>query len=103
MIVLEQDNLNEILASNNQVMVQYGAGWCGMCRMVKPQFEHLSKQTEGVTFVYVDAEKYPTSREFAEVKNLPTFAGFKDGKLVANKMGTKKETIQEVLDAVTGN
>lgn len=103
MIVLDQDNLKEVLETNNQVIVQYGAGWCGMCRMIKPQFESLSKETEGITFVYADAEKFPMTREFAEVTNLPTFAGFKDGKLVANKMGTKKEIIQEVLSAITGN
>ena len=103
MIVLEQDNLKELLDSNKQVIVQYGAGWCGMCRMIKQQFESLSKENDGVTFIYADAEKFPGTREFAEVKNLPTFAGFKDGKLVTNKMGAKKEVIQEVLDAIASH
>lgn len=100
---LQQDNLGEILNSNAKVIVQYGAGWCGMCRMIKPKFSSMAKENEDVIFVYADAEKFPGTRDFAEVNNLPTFAGFKDGKLVANKMGAKAETIEEVLNAIAGN
>jgi thioredoxin 1 len=74
-----------------------------MCRMIKPKFDSLSKENEDIIFVYADAEKFPGTREFAEVSNLPTFAGFKDGKLVANKMGAKAETIEEVLNAITSH
>lgn len=103
MITLDQDNLQEIISSNDKVMVQYGATWCGLCRMLKPKFVKAANATEGVVFVYVDAEKFPESRGLATVSNLPTFAGFSGGTLVANKTGSKKEFIQEVLDAVTGN
>ena len=103
MMTLEEDNLQEIVANHDKVMVQYGATWCGLCRMLKPKFVKASKATEGVLFVYVDAEKFPLSRGLATVANLPTFAGFSGGALVANKTGSKKEFIQEVLDAVTSN
>lgn len=103
MITLDQDNLAEIVAANDKVMVQYGATWCGLCRMLKPKFVKASKANEGVVFVYVDAEQFPQSRGLATVANLPTFAGFSGGVLVSNKTGSKKEFIQEVLDAVTSN
>jgi thiol-disulfide isomerase/thioredoxin len=97
---LTEDNLDSILASNKKVMVQYGAGWCGNCKITKPKFKRLSEQHEDIEFFYVDAEKLPNSRKFAEVSNLPTFAGFVDGKLVKQNQGNKIETIQEVLDEV---
>lgn len=100
---LTSDNLNEIIESNDKVMVQYGATWCGQCRMVKPKFKKLANQTEGVKFLYVDAEEFPNSRKMANVKNLPTFAGFKDGKLVRDTFGTKIEKVKEILDEVTSD
>ena len=54
-------------------------------------------------FVYVDAEKLPNSRKLAEVNNLPTFAGFKNGSLVSQAAGNKTETITGILDEVTNN
>lgn len=103
MIELTEDNLGGILFQDDKVIVQYGAGWCGNCRLIKPKFKKLSKENEDVKFVYVDAEKMPHSRDFANVSNLPTFAGFVNGKLVHQTQGNKIEVIQEVLDEVTSN
>jgi thioredoxin 1 len=103
MIDLIEDNLGEVLSSNKKVMVQYGATWCGNCRLVKPKFKRMSTENEDIQFVYVDAEKLPGSRQFADVSNLPTFAGFVDGKLVKQSQGNKIEVIQDVLNEVTNN
>ena len=103
MIELTEDNLQEIVDGNEKVMVQYGATWCGNCRLIKPKFKRLAGENEDITFVYVDAEKLPNSRSLAEVKNLPTFAGFKNGKLVSQSAGNKIEVINTVLDEVANN
>jgi thiol-disulfide isomerase/thioredoxin len=103
MVELTEDTLDQIVKENEKVMVQYGATWCGNCRITKPKFKRLSGENEDITFVYVDAEKLPNSRALAEVNNLPTFAGFKNGKLVHQTQGNKPSIITEVLDAVTTN
>ena len=36
---LENDNLSEIVSSEPVVVVQYSAGWCGNCRIMKPKFK----------------------------------------------------------------
>jgi thiol-disulfide isomerase/thioredoxin len=103
MIELGIDNLLEYVSNNSKVMVQFGAGWCGNCKITKPKFKRLSTENEDVTFIYVDAEKFPESRGLASVTNLPTFASFLDGKLVKETQGNKEETIKESLNAITGN
>ncbi|MEO9473934.1 MAG: thioredoxin family protein [Cyclobacteriaceae bacterium] len=100
---LSTDTLQEIVEGNEKVMVQYGATWCGNCRLTKPKFKRLAGENEDVKFVYVDAEKLPNSRGLAEVKNLPTFAGFKGGKLVSQQAGNKEDVIKSVLNEVTNN
>jgi len=36
---LEKDNLAEIVSGEPVVVVQYSAGWCGNCRIMKPKFK----------------------------------------------------------------
>ena len=71
MTELTQDNLQEIIAANPLVFVQFGAGWCGNCKIIKPKFKKYAAETPNATFVYVDAEAFPESRKLAKVDNLP--------------------------------
>jgi thiol-disulfide isomerase/thioredoxin len=97
------DDLKAQIEEHQKVMVQYGATWCGNCKITKPKFKRFSREHEDILFVYVDAEKYPESRKLANVSNLPTFAGFTDGQLIEEAQGNKIETIEQVLNAVTSN
>ena len=100
---LEQDNLNEVVANNQTVVVQYMAGWCGNCRVMKPKFKKLAGENEGATFLLVDAEKFPESRKMAKVDNLPTFATFKNGSLVNQVQTNKFELLKDLVDEVASN
>ena len=100
---LTEDNLDQILASNQKVMVQYGASWCGNCKITKPKFKRMAEENAEIEFFYIDAEKLPGTRKFANVSNLPTFAGFVNGSIVKEAQGNKLETIQEVLNALTSH
>ncbi|MCO5231622.1 MAG: thioredoxin family protein [Chitinophagales bacterium] len=86
---LANDNLEQLINENEIVMVQYGASWCGNCRLMKPKFKKLASENEAIPFAYVDAEKLPLSRQLAKVDNLPTFALFIKGKL-ANQVQTNQ-------------
>lgn len=103
MVELTNDNLNEIIDNEKNVIVQFAAGWCGNCRVMKPKFRKLASETEGFKFVVVDAEKFPESRKMATVDNLPTFATFKDGKLVNQVQTNKYELLKDLVDEVTGH
>jgi len=94
---LEKDNLSEIINSNNKVVVQYSALWCGNCRIMKPKFKKLASETENVVFVIADAENFPESRKLANVDNLPTFAVFKNGIIVNQTQTNKAEVLSELV------
>lgn len=100
---LEKDNLAEIVAGEGTVVVQYSAGWCGNCRIMKPKFKKMAAENENVTFVIADAENFPESRKLAKVDNLPTFATFKNGVLVNQVQTNKVEVLTELVNEVTGN
>ncbi len=100
---LESDNLKEIISSNPKVVVQFGAAWCGNCKMIKPKFKRLADEVSEVEFYYVDAEKFPESRGLGNVQNLPAFATFLNGELKGTAMGTKIENVKEIVDEIAGN
>lgn len=100
---LTQDNLQEIVASENLVFVQYGAGWCGNCKIMKPKFKKFASETPNATFLYVDAEQFPESRQLAKVDNLPTFAAFKAGALVGQIQTNKAEFLKQFIDETAIN
>lgn len=100
---LEQDNLQDIIAENENVLVQFSAGWCGNCRLMKPKFRRLAGEHENVAFVVVDAEKFPESRKLAAVTNLPTFAGYRNGVLVNQYQTNKEEQLKALIHETSGN
>lgn len=100
---LENDNLQDFIAENDLVIVQYGATWCGNCRIMKPKMKRLSRDFDDIKFLYVDAEKLPGSRKLAEVNNLPTFAAFKGGKLVNQTQTSKEENLKALIDEIANN
>ena len=101
LIELQEDNLAQIVADNDKVVVQFMATWCGNCRIMKPKFKKLAGENETIPFVLVDAEKFPESRKLATVDNLPTFASYKDGEKLnqtqTNKFDVLKELVNEVV------
>src|SRR6056300_902851 len=98
MIELSQDNLSEVVTENETVFVQYSAGWCGNCRIMKPKFKREASEHQNATFVIVDAEKFPNSRALANVDNLPTFAAFRNGQLVNQIQTNKYENLKEFIN-----
>lgn len=90
---LTEDTLQNIVNDNEKVVVQYGATWCGNCRIMKPKFKKLASENDSIPFLYVDAEKLPESRKLAKVDNLPTFAIFKNGELVNQVQSNQAESL----------
>ncbi|RZK43971.1 MAG: thioredoxin [Pedobacter sp.] len=97
---LKEDNLSQYLTDNSKVMVQFSASWCGNCRIMKPKFKKLASENEDVAFLMVDAEKFPESRKFANVDNLPTFAAFNQGALVDQVQTNKVEGLTELFTKI---
>lgn len=97
LIELNDDTLLNLVTTNEKVVVQFSASWCGNCRIMKPKFKKLATENETLTFVIVDAENAPESRKLANVSNLPTFATFVNGKLVGETQTNKAEVLNDLV------
>jgi len=99
---IKEDKLPELLAQNPRALVQFGAAWCGNCRLLKPKVKRLAEANPEIQYIYVDAEKFPESRKLAEVTNLPTFAIYKDGNFVNQVVTSKEEHLKALNNEIAG-
>tara|TARA_R110000851_G_scaffold327343_1_gene496738 strand:- start:51 stop:362 length:312 start_codon:yes stop_codon:yes gene_type:complete len=100
MIELTEDNLQEYLSTNDKVIVQFGATWCGACKIMKPRVKKVAAENTDIVFIYADAEKHVESRSITPIQNLPTFLGFVNGKLVSKTTGSKIENVNNLIKEV---
>lgn len=100
---LKEDTLESIVKDHATVFVQYSAGWCGNCRIMKPKFKKMGNDAGDVPYIMIDAEKNPNSRKLANVDNLPTFAAFKNGELVNQVQTNKVDVLKSFIDETAAN
>lgn len=90
---------SEVLRSDQPVLVDFYADWCGPCRMLAPVLEEIAREYEGgvkVGKVNVD-EQMELAQKFG-VSSIPLLVVFKDGQPVAKSLGYRpKEEIVNLL------
>ena len=81
-IHVDAENFDEVvLRSQEPVLVDFWATWCGPCQMLAPVLEDLSAQ-DGVKIAKVDVDKEPQLAMAFDIVSIPTLLVFKGGKLV---------------------
>ena len=68
----------EVLDSNVPVLVEFGATWCGPCKMLEPLLDQLATEWQGkIRIVKVDVDQGVTLTIKYQVMSVPTLILFK--------------------------
>lgn len=90
--------LEAVLETNDVVLVDFYASWCGPCKMMEPTIESVANSTD-VTVVTVDVDAHQELAVTYGVRGVPTVALFVDGDEVKRMVGMQsEEQLQSVID-----
>lgn len=104
MAIIDITNENfetEVMKSDQTVLVDFWAVWCGPCQMIAPVVHELAEEMPEIKVGKVNVdEQMELSRQY-RVMSIPTLIIFKDGKEVKRIVGvTAKNDIKTALQSV---
>lgn len=91
------ETLNEVLTTNQLVLVDFMASWCGPCKAITPVLENISKDND-VLIVKLDVDKNDEIASNSGIRNVPTLKLYKNGVLSNTTYGMKNK--QQLLDFI---
>lgn len=82
------------------IVLDFKATWCGPCKVIKPFITYLKEQYENVAFYEIDIEDdiTETITTTFDIKKVPTFIYYKNGKICNRMIGTDKNLIEELIN-----
>ncbi|MGZ6029774.1 MAG: thioredoxin [Myxococcaceae bacterium] len=100
---LTEKNFNETIETNDTVLVDFWASWCGPCRAFKPVFEAAANAHPELTFTSCNTEEQQELAAAFGIRSIPMLMIFREKvQLYAQPGMLPAEALEELISTVNG-
>ncbi|HYH51542.1 MAG TPA: thioredoxin [Acidimicrobiia bacterium] len=98
---ITKETFNDTINTNDIVLVDWWAEWCGPCRSFAPVFEEASGKHPDIVFGKIDTEAQPELSAMARITSIPTIMAFREGILIFSQAGAlPASSLEELIGKV---
>ena len=78
---------HEVIRSEQKVLLDFWAPWCGPCRMVGPILDEIARERPDIKVCKVNVDEEPALAAQFGIMSIPTVVFLKNGKEIGRKVG----------------
>lgn len=86
----------EVLQSEQTVLLDFWADWCGPCRMVAPILDEIAAERSDIKIVKINVEEAPELATQYRIGSIPTLIVMRQGTVVNRAIGARSKN--QILD-----
>ena len=95
------DNFESHVQSDDILLVDFWASWCGPCLQFAPTYEAASEANTDITFGSINTEEQQELASAAGIQSIPTLMAFREGILVFAQPGAlPAAALDQVIEGV---
>ena len=92
---------NDVISSNDIVIIDFWAEWCGPCKSFAPTYEKVSEKHDDIVFAKVNTESEQELAAHFQIRSIPTLMVFREEVVLFAQPGMlSEEQLEDVISKI---